>query len=271
MTKHRNVSLVSIIMPTYNASQYISEAITSVLNQSYEHWELLIINDGSTDQTEKQVLKIKDSRIRYFKQENKGVSAARNVGLREMKGDYFCFLDADDTYPKDSLNARIKFFIKFPDAFFVDGRVDLYDHNMKGVIKSSIQSFNGPPLKALLRLDPSVFFGPSWMIRRVKGKNYAFIEQMTHSEDLCFYLSIANDGLYKTVDQCILNYRTGNASAMSNLKGLEGGYRQLVKYVKEEIPCNYYDRFYLLLKTRKIMFLSYLADRQFLNALKALF
>ena len=104
--------LASIIIPAYNAERYISEAIESVINQTYTNWELIIVNDGSTDNTEKiaQSYAQKDSRITYITQENKGVSVARNIGYNASKGDYLGFLDADDYWLPDNLDEKINYF-----------------------------------------------------------------------------------------------------------------------------------------------------------------
>jgi teichuronic acid biosynthesis glycosyltransferase TuaG len=91
--------LVSIIMPVFNAGQFIEQAVQSVLDQTYGNWELLIVNDGSTDDSLHVVQKFNDERIFIFHQANRGVSAARNAGLANMRGEFFCFLDADDILP----------------------------------------------------------------------------------------------------------------------------------------------------------------------------
>lgn len=88
----------SIIMPTYNREKTIGRAIKSVLNQSYKNWELIVVDDGSTDNTNDEINKIKDSRLKYFFQENKGRSSARNSGISLSSGDFICFLDSDDKY-----------------------------------------------------------------------------------------------------------------------------------------------------------------------------
>jgi glycosyltransferase involved in cell wall biosynthesis len=86
----------SIILPTYNRASFISKAIESVIDQLYNKWELIILDDGSTDNTKEIVLSFNDDRIRYIYQENKERSAARNNGIRNAKGEYICFLDSDD-------------------------------------------------------------------------------------------------------------------------------------------------------------------------------
>ena len=88
--------LFSIIIPTYNRASLLPRAIQSVLAQTYSHWELLVVDDGSTDDTAQQVAAFNDPRIRYLFQENKGVCAARNQGALLAKGIYLIFLDSDD-------------------------------------------------------------------------------------------------------------------------------------------------------------------------------
>ncbi len=89
--------MVSIILPAYNAAPFIEEAVNSVLQQTHENWELLIIDDGSTDETSSIIKKyLGDTRVKYYSQVNRGVSAARNLGLVKAVGNYICFLDADD-------------------------------------------------------------------------------------------------------------------------------------------------------------------------------
>ena len=100
--------LVSVIIPTYNRKHVLTKAIQSVINQTYQSLELLIIDDGSTDGTEKAVKEFSDSRIRYFRYEcNMGVAAARNVGVKEATGEYIAFLDSDDEWLEKKTAAQI--------------------------------------------------------------------------------------------------------------------------------------------------------------------
>lgn len=95
---------VSIIIPLYNKERTIKRTIESVLNQSYRNFEILIVNDGSTDESESIVLKIKDERIRLISKNNEGVSAARNTGIINAKGSWILFLDADDILLNNALD-----------------------------------------------------------------------------------------------------------------------------------------------------------------------
>ena len=264
--------IVSIILPVYNGSKYIEEAINSVLHQSYEKWELLIINDGSTDATKDEIFKFSDRRIKYYEQENRGVSAARNLAIDNMQGDYFCFLDADDAMTPESLMARLNIFKKNSDVSFVDGKVIYMNSNMKPTGREYIPRFKGTPYYNLLRLSSSCYFGPSWMIKREHDIVYKFVERMTHAEDLYFYISISNGKKYSYTSEEVLHYRVTGQSAMSNLEGLEKGYKILYNKIKNEQKPDYRILIYLRLKLKKIMFLSYLFDGKMpLKALKALF
>lgn len=103
--------LVSIIMPSYNTADYIAESIQSVLEQSYTDWELIVVDDCSTDNTD-EVIKpyLTDGRIKYFKNEkNSGAAVSRNHALREAKGKWIAFLDSDDLWMPDKLEKQIRY------------------------------------------------------------------------------------------------------------------------------------------------------------------
>lgn len=102
--------LVSVIMPTYNCGRFIAESIRSVLSQTYTEWELLIVDDCSTDETESIVSSYKDERIRYMRNErNMGAALTRNRALREAAGRYIAFLDSDDLWLPEKLEKQIAF------------------------------------------------------------------------------------------------------------------------------------------------------------------
>ena len=135
--------MISVIIPAYNIENYIENCINSVLNQTYTDFEILLVDDGSTDSTGKiaDELASKDSRIRVFHTENKGVSNARNTALRKAKGEYLSFIDGDDfiesTLFEDAINSIIKM---NADAFMFEYFID----NSSSSIKHSIDmSFYG--------------------------------------------------------------------------------------------------------------------------------
>lgn len=98
---------VSIVIPVYNGATYIKDAIDSAINQTYQNIEVIVVNDGSTDETERIVKEYGD-KVRYFRKENGGVSTALNLGIKEMKGDYFSWLSHDDVYYPNKIEEQIK-------------------------------------------------------------------------------------------------------------------------------------------------------------------
>lgn len=261
--------LVSVIMPVYNGQDFVGSAIKSVLDQSYTNLELLVINDGSTDRTEGIILDLleQDPRVRYFRQENRGVSSARNAGLQHMQGGFFCFLDADDNFTPHSIAARMAKFSADPQLWYCDGPVIVCDENMKPE-RRWVPEIEGFVFNKLIRLAESCFFGPTWFIRRDPAVTYAFQEKMTHAEDLFFFIEISRLGKYGFVEENVLYYRSGQSSAMKNLKGLANGYLSLYANVVSRFgdDVTVIDRIWLWLKIRKIMTLSFLADGNFVDA-----
>lgn len=104
---------VSVVIPTYNRARLVMEAVDSVLEQSFRDFELVVIDDGSTDGTAERLAPYGD-RIRLCRQENRGASAARNAGIRRARGRYICFLDSDDLWLKDKLQAQMDLVVRDP-------------------------------------------------------------------------------------------------------------------------------------------------------------
>ncbi|SMD36466.1 Glycosyltransferase involved in cell wall bisynthesis [Reichenbachiella faecimaris] len=227
-------NLVSIIMAAYNAELYIDQAIQSVLCQTYNNWELIIINDGSQDNTPLILSKYSDEpRIKIYHQNNKGVSAARNKALQNMKGHYFCFLDADDKLTPESVSVRVTAFQENPQVSFVDGTISLMNSTMSKELWEKKHSVAGSPYNSLIRLEESYFFGPTWMIKKEKNTTYQLREDLSHGEDLFFYIEICKGGgQYMSIPHKTYLYRTGNNSAMGNLEGLADGYFKIYSLLK---------------------------------------
>lgn len=267
--------LISIIMPVYNGEKYIRSSIESVIKQTIRNWELIVINDGSTDNTKSEILSFTDSRIRYFEQTNNGgVSLARNVGLRVMKGDFFCFLDSDDLFTPNSLESRLMIFKNGPDNLdFVDGRVEERDETLGRVLRVFIPTFEGNPFKCMLRISESCYLGQTWMLRRKPDRTYIMRMDLTHGEDFFFFLQQSrNGGLYKYTNETILIYRRHASSATNNLDGLNRAYLLIHKEIKAWNDVTVFISLFYWLKSRKIMFLSYLINGKSLaKALRSLF
>ncbi|MGB3525243.1 MAG: glycosyltransferase [Flavobacteriales bacterium] len=228
--------LISVIMPAYNAEGYIGEAIASVQAQTWSNWELLVVDNASTDNTSRIVASAKDDRIRFLEEPERGVSKARNRALEAAQGELYCFLDADDFLPPESLRIRAEILLRTPSTLFADGAVMRMDHLTGELTHMYTPSFQGVPFDRLMQISNSVFFGPSWMIKRTPDTDVRFPEHMRHAEDLAFYLSIARYGRYDHSSEVVLHYRQGHGSAMNDLSGLWLGYKQLYNWVANLHP-----------------------------------
>lgn len=108
--------MISVVISLYNKEQSIATTLQTVLKQTYQDFEIVIVNDGSTDHSVEEVAKVTDPRIRLIHQSNAGVSAARNRGIEEAKGEYIAFLDADDEWKSDYLKIQYKLTQKYPEC-----------------------------------------------------------------------------------------------------------------------------------------------------------
>jgi glycosyltransferase involved in cell wall biosynthesis len=133
----------SIIIPLYNKAPYIERAVKSVLSQDYPHFEIIIVNDGSSDGGEKIVTKIVDERLKLVSQKNAGVSAARNTGAEEAQYEYLAFLDGDDTYEPNFLSEIVKLIGNFPNAGIYGTSNSFIYPNGKKVAEDFRYLFNG--------------------------------------------------------------------------------------------------------------------------------
>ncbi len=178
---------VSIIMPVYNRSYCIENAIKSVLNQSHNNWTLNIIDDGSTDYLQRTIEKyLTDSRIYLYQQEKKGVSAARNLGLSKAKGKYIFYLDSDNTWYPLFLQNMIVYMEKGKlDACY--SGIRLVDDN-KTIIGYFGQSFNWKKCWEFNYIDMNGFGHH----RKFIGKGFRFDESLKRLVDWDFILAITS-------------------------------------------------------------------------------
>ena len=119
----------SIVIAVFNKEKYIADTLKSVLDQTYQNFEIIILNDGSTDNSEAEILKFKDPRIRYFSKENQGAGAARNFVIKEAKNDYIALLDADDSWLPFYLEEQAKLIADYPDESVFATAIDIEKKN----------------------------------------------------------------------------------------------------------------------------------------------
>ena len=220
-------------MPAFNAAHFIQEAIESVIAQDHTNWELIVVNDGSTDGTASILAGYDDPRIKVIHQAKQGIGAARNSALAMMKGSYMATLDADDVLPPRSLSSRMEVLLADPTLSFADGSVITMDGVLEKVIRTYTPSFTGEPFHELLLLRGTCFFGATWLIRIQPGMNLRYDVSLSHAEDLLFYLELAPGRRYAYTTEVVLLYRRTGNSAMTKLDGLARGYAHLRRWVAQ--------------------------------------
>lgn len=156
---------VSVITPTYNRADFIGEAVESVLAQTLGDFELLVVDDGSTDNT-REIMQpyLEDPRVHYFEQENRGQSGARNTALAQAKGEFICFLDSDNTWEPDKLERQLVVMELHPEVDIVYGDIITINEQGDEISRDNMRRYSGRIVALLLR-DNFVSINTS-MIRR---------------------------------------------------------------------------------------------------------
>lgn len=204
--------LVSIMMPAYNAEKFIRAAIKSVLSQTYPLWELILVNDGSTDQTEKIIREFSDPRIRLFHQENSGEASARNHALSKIQGEFLAFLDADDFFYPSSLALLVSYLNQHPekDAVYCDGYyIDTNDKVLSSLSTFRRGPFEGDLFEQLVRA--SDVFGPPMTImlrsEKVLSSNIRFDPRIVIGPDWDFFTQLSQFIIFGYLNQKLCFYR----------------------------------------------------------------
>jgi glycosyltransferase involved in cell wall biosynthesis len=216
--------LVSVIIPAYKAGNYLRETVQSVQNQTYEHFELLIIDDGSPDDQAKTVadLVAKDTRIQYIKQENGGVASARNNGYHLSKGAFLAFLDADDIWLADNLASKIEKFATDEAFGLVHSDKAIIDEHsqLTGAIKHGKE---GHLLDDLLAWNGTCIPTPSSILvkREVLEKVGLFDLKLSNAADQEFFFRVAHQYKIGRVARVTWRYRIHSNNMHSNIPVME--------------------------------------------------
>ena len=149
-------NLFSIIITTYNRANLISRSIESILDQTYTNWELIVVDDGSTDNTKEVISSYRDTRIKYFYKENEERSIARNFGIDKAKGQYLCFLDDDDYYLPDFLNTFFKKILTLSNPVSALMCYEFTEYNDKRKKNFIPQSLTDTPIRLLWNIQTSI-------------------------------------------------------------------------------------------------------------------
>lgn len=223
--------LVSIIMPSYNTSQYIAETIQSVIDQSYQNWELIIVDDCSTDNTDYVVSKINDQRIIFLKnKKNSGAAVSRNRALREAKGKWIAFLDSDDLWKPDKLEKQIQFMNKNNYSFSYTNYVEIdVDGNETGV------KVTGP--KKITKTGMFNYCWPGCLTVMYDASKIGLIQiyDIKKNNDYAMWLKVCQKADCYLLDEYLAKYRKGRSGSISthSIKTMIGWHYKLYHEAEE--------------------------------------
>lgn len=189
MRNAEDYPLVSIIIPTYNYANYLPKAIESCLNQSHKSLEIIVVDDGSTDNTERIVQGYGD-KVAYVFQNNGGVSSARNKGLELAAGEFIAFLDADDYLMEDAIEVRLDSILKHPDV----GAVITETYSKKGGRESCRPKLDNDMISSRfcehLLLGRFPFATCAALIRSEIAKQFRFPVGLSNGEDIVYFAKV---------------------------------------------------------------------------------
>lgn len=209
--------LVSVVIPAYNGDRFIVEAVESVLQQTYQNFEIIVVDDGSTDCTA-AVLKPYFDRIRYVQQSNQGVASARNRGLQLAEGELIAFLDQDDTFLPEKLSLQVANFAANPQLGIVHSGWNI-THESDEII-SAVQPWQGLPvldLAAWVEWKP-VFLGAMLFKRNWLERVGKFDDRFQQTNDVDLVLRLALSGCEADwVKQTTVNYRQHENNTSKNV------------------------------------------------------
>ena len=245
---------VSIIIPAYNRSEFLTQAVRSVLSQTMTDFEVLVVDDGSTDDSRAVIENIHDVRLRYFYKQNGGVSSARNFGLARTVGEYVCFLDSDDFWPSGYLEIMLRKMRENPDyeaaycmrtLLFPDGtKVRSYqkEYFMSGRLTENLFK------KSFIQTSTLCF-------KRTVLQGLFFDESLNNAEDADMWLKVSTRTKFLFVPDIQIIYREGFSSSSSQefssqqcnrIRVLERFYFRLGgdKYISKKTAVNKLSRAY---------------------------
>jgi glycosyltransferase involved in cell wall biosynthesis len=218
MESHTISSLpfISIILPTYNRAHLVIETIDSILNQSYIHWELIVIDDGSDDDTATLICKIKDDRIKYFKLNHTGkLGEVRNAGLEKATGELIAFADSDDLWRYDKLAIQVRLLQEHKQAKFIISDGEVFGE-INGASAPRESFFEGSLVWPILQEKRFVFYTPSWLFRRNALESVGMIDEtLSGGSEFEFFLRMcaACKGIFTNERLVKIRRHAGNLTA----------------------------------------------------------
>ena len=220
-----NQPLISIIIPTYNRQSFITATLNAIVSQSYTHWECIIVDDGSTDNTLKIVNEFvkKDTRFKLFQRPNnlpKGANSCRNFGYEKASGNYIKWFDSDDILHSDALQNQLKYFENNPTVDVVVSKIQIVDSKNNKILKTNNIDSNSLILDYFINKVSFYVCGPLWKTSFLDKKNL-FDSSISNLDDWDFNLRMlhANPNIYFD-NQIIADYISHDDSLSKEISKL---------------------------------------------------
>ena len=206
--------LVSVIMPVYNSGAYVDQAIESLVNQTYENIEVIVVDDGSKDDTWKrlQAWGKKDARVKPFRnKQNLRIVKTLNFAISQAKGDYLARMDGDDERMPDSIEKQVAFLAANPEVAIVGGTTQVCDEHMKPINLRHYPETDAVIRQKMFRFSP--FTHPTVMMRKsMLPKQPVYDEKFNWAEDYDLYFRLAQNGKLANLSDVLYKLRTHKES-----------------------------------------------------------
>ena len=237
----RNIPSISIILPTYNRRKWLKKAIDSVVNQSFTDWEMLVVDDVSSDGTEEMMSEIerKNSKIKYHRipvTNEPGIAKFLNYGINTARGQYIARIDDDDQWScKDKLKIQHDFFEKNPDYVLIGGGVIVIDENENEMYRYFENETDYEIRKKILYANPRSH--PSVMFRRETALKIGGYRTLEFAEDWDFFLRMGKEWKLYNFKEYFAYYQMAQQNnSLRNQKGLAKAILKLIRVYKNDYP-----------------------------------
>ena len=230
---------VSVIIPAYNLMAYLPETIANVLEQTYQDFEVVVVDDGSTDNTARWVESVEDPRVRLVSQPNMGLSAASNTGVINARGEYITFLDADDLWEKSKLAQQVAVLDSHPEIGVVYTWVTYINEAGESTGRVVRATAEGYIWQQTIEVN-QIECGSVAMIRRSCFDRVGLFDTnlRSYAPDWDMWLRLALEYQFKVIPQSLVYYRQRPSSGSRNLAAMERSFNLVLTKAENSAPAN---------------------------------
>ncbi|MGB7380396.1 MAG: glycosyltransferase family 2 protein [Rivularia sp. (in: cyanobacteria)] len=228
---------ISVIIPAYNAMNYLPDTLDNLLKQTYNDFEIIIVNDGSSDSIEQWFSQIQDRRIKLISQENQGAGLARNTGIINAKGEYLAFLDADDIWESTKLEKQVRILEENPEVGLVYTWVEYISETGQSTGRIVKHQAEGNLWEKLIKCN-LVECGSVAMVRRSCFDDVGLFDRNLSSfvEDWDMWLRIASRFPFKVANEVLVYYRQHPNGGSKNWQSMEENYNIVIEKAFSSVP-----------------------------------